>query len=387
MLSRFIRTLIIALLISIFILVMAVPVMAFEERSGTNVTIGSGEVVNGDLYLTATNITIDGTVNGDVFGLGQTVNINGTINGGITLAAQTITVNGKVFAGARIAGQTITIGGSIGRDLIAAASDLNINANAVVNGDLILVCSAFNMSGHIAGNIRGSADSFTISGKIDKNVDVTVNTLQINSTANIGGNLSYTSKNKAAVQSGAIINGTTNQIIPSQEGIENFVFAGIVGSIAFKIFSYLAIFIIGIVLIFTILRRLKLLALTIQRQPGPCLGWGALIFFITPLAAFIVMLTVIGIPLGLLSMAVWGILVYLSQIPVALIIGWLILSRNRDIRSHALLVGALALGLFILYLLTCIPIVGWIIWLFIFFFGLGSLVSVFRSKPRDYEVL
>lgn len=115
-------------------------------------------------------------------------------------------------------------------------------------------------------------------------------------------------------------------------------------------------------------------------------GMGALIFFATPIAAILVMVTVIGIPLGIISLVIWGILLYFAQIPVAITIGWLILSRKRDISSHGLLIGALALGLFILYLIGSIPIIGWILMLFVIFFGLGSLVTVFRAAPNNYKI-
>jgi hypothetical protein len=79
------------------------------------------------------------------------------------------------------------------------------------------------------------------------------------------------------------------------------------------------------------------------------------------------MFTVIGIPLALVSLVIWGVLLYLSQIPVALIIGWLILTRGKETTSTGLLIGALALGLFILHLIGLIPVFGWIFWLFCHF--------------------
>jgi hypothetical protein len=386
MVKRISRRSVVSWLIFLLIVILAVPTMAFDARSGANVTIGSGEVVNSDLYLSGTNINIDGTVNGDVFALGQTININGTVNGGITIAGQTITVNGKVSTGARLAGQTVNIGGNIGRDLVVAASDVLVSGTAVIGGDLNVYSNANLINGRINGNVTGTANNMTINGGIGKNVIITVTTLTINSTANLGGNLTYTSPNKANIQSGATVAGTTNQIVPPtpserDRGRGRGLLAVILGAIALRVFGFLAIFVVALVIIFVAMRRLKQLALAIQYHPAQCLGWGALIFFVTPIAAFIVMFTVIGIPLGIISLVIWGILLYLSQIPVALIIGWLILSRSRDTPSHGFLIGALALGLLILYLVSSIPIFGWIMWLFVMLFGLGSLVTVLRVAP------
>jgi hypothetical protein len=373
--------------VSIFLVIFllsltAVPVLAFDTRSGTNVTIGSGETVNGDVYLFGTNITIEGTVNGDVFAAGQTIRINGTINGGVSLAGQTVTLNGKISNGARVAGQTISVGANIGRDLVMAGSDIEINNSAVIGKDVNSVSSSAIIKGKVTGNVSGSYNNLTIADGIDGDVIVTVNNLLIDSTANIRGKLNYTSDNNANVQSGSNIAGSTTRTTPSREEPARGVMAGIIGGLLFRIFSFLAIFVIGLVLLFVLRRYFVSLALTIADHPVSTLGWGALLVFVTPLAALVVIVTIIGIPLGLISLVIWAILLYLSQIPVALLIGWLILSRRRETFSYGFLVGLLALGLAVLCIITAIPVLGFLIWLFALIFGMGSLISVFHARPK-----
>jgi hypothetical protein len=194
--------------------------------------------------------------------------------------------------------------------------------------------------------------------------------------------LKYTSANTANIQSGATIGGTTERVIPQGDEVSKGAAVGVLGSFLFRLYAFLAIFITGLVLILIAKRFLTLLALSINDHPVSSLGWGALIFFITPLAALVVMATVIGAPLGLISLILWGIFLYLSQIPVALLVGWLILSRRRDNFSYGSLVGHYALGLAILYALSAIPILGWIMWLFVMIFGLGSLISSLRNRRK-----
>lgn len=385
MAKKIYRALIISLLVFILMSITAVPAMAFETRSGTSVTIGSGETIDGDLYIVATICTIDGTVNGDIFAIGQTINVNGNVNGGVSLAAMNVDINGTVTGGARVAAQTLRVNGSIGRDLIASAYNVNLSQTSEIGGDVNLFSGTGNLGGSISGTVTGSIENLTISGTIQENVNIRVDNLTLASSAVIQGNLTYTSRDTANIESGATVAGTTSQILPEEREGRGLL-PGIAGLILGGIWGYLAIFIIGIVLIFTMMRRMKKLALSIRYHPGECLGWGALIFFATPIAAILVMVTVIGIPLGIISLVIWGILLYFAQIPVAITIGWLILSRKRDISSHGLLIGALALGLFILYLIGSIPIIGWILMLFVIFFGLGSLVTVFRAAPNNYKI-
>ncbi len=374
-----IRFSIIIPLIGLLLAFVAVPALAFDARGGQDITIGSGEVINSDLYLGGTNITIDGTVNGDVFAMGQNITINGSINGGVSLAAQTVIVNGNVSAGARIGGQTVRVGGSIGRDLIVAASELTVINTAVIGGDLNSFAGNTVIDGRVTGNVTGSMNNLTITDGVNGNVTVRVDTLRIASTANIQGNVNYTSRNTANIEPGSTIGGTTNRTEPPKDTPRRGIRAGIAGAILFGIWGYLAIFIIGLVVLALARRFIFRLATAIRDYPLSSLGWGALLFFVTPVAAVAVMFTVIGIPLGLLTLIIWGILLYIIQIPVALLVGWLILSRRRDNLSFGLLVGCLALGLLILYAVGAIPVFGWLIRLLIIIFGLGSLIAVWRA--------
>lgn len=374
--------------LSIFFLVLllttlfAAPAMAFDERSGPDVTIGSGEVINNDLYLFGTNIRIDGTVNGDVFAFGQDITVNGTINGGLTVAGQSIILNGQISRGVRAAGQMVDVGGNIERDLIVAGNVVKITRDAKVGSDLLLGAETSTVDGNIAGNIKAAIGKVTISNSVGGNVELTGREITIASTAEIKGNLTYTSENNAIIQSGASIGGTTSHKQPEpSRPARNLFIAGIVGTIVSRILAFLTLFIIGLIFILIIPRKMKVMADSLRTSPASSLGWGALLVFVTPIAAIIVMLTIVGLPLGIISIVLWGIALYLSEIPVAIILGWLILKNNQDLGSKGILIGVFALGLFIISLLTAIPVVGWIIWLFVAMFGVGTLISSLRSTP------
>ena len=117
-----------------------------------------------------------------------------------------------------------------------------------------------------------------------------------------------------------------------------------------------------------------------RSRPGPSAGWGALILFVTPIAAIVTCITIIGIPVGLIALALWGIAIYLAQIPVGLFIGRLIIGRSRDVEGKAIMVAALALGLVILKLLRLIPYLGFFIGVAVVLFGLGAVVASERRR-------
>lgn len=382
MLRKVFRGLLIGLLVILMMAVFATPVLAFDVRSGQLVTVPAGEVVEGDLYVAGSNIIIDGTVNGDIFGAGQTLTINGKINGGVSLAGQTITLNGDISNGARIAGQSITVNGNIGRDLVVAGSDLIINSQSTISGDLVLGVQNAMVNGSINGNIKGSANDATITSGVGGNIDLEVNNLTITSNAKIQGNLTYTSKNQAVIQSGAAINGATTRKLPKPATTRRALPMLAGASVMWQFLGFLMIFIIGIIIILIASRRVTAMANSVQSHPWQSLGWGAVILIVAPIAAIIVMITVIGIPLGIISLVLWGIAIYLSQLPVALLIGRLIIKQNQELESKGLMIGALALGLFLLLVLRLIPFIGWVVGLLTVVFGLGTLITAARRTPE-----
>ncbi len=369
------RILTIALTFTLLMLFSATPVLAFDAREGAIVTISSGEVVDDDLYIVGGTITIDGTVNGDLWAVGNAIIVNGPVKGSVMAAGRTISINGDVGHAVRAAGETVIINSDVNGDVMVGCGQVNIASTATVGGDLLLGVGNARIDGLIEGIIKGGGGGVTISGEVRGNVDLKVENLTILPTANIQGDLIYTSEEEADIQSGARIGGATTHNLPEvkESRARDFpfvLFSGIGG----KAIGFLMAFIAGLVIILLVPRRLKSIVESIRTRPGPSAGWGALALFVTPIAAVIVCITIIGIPVGLIALALWGIAIYLAQIPVGLFIGRWIIGRFKNVEGKAIMIGALALGLVILKLLGLIPHVGFFIGIAVALFGMGAVV-------------
>ncbi|MFC2067387.1 hypothetical protein ACFLUO_10180 [Chloroflexota bacterium] len=368
----------IILLVALLINIVSSPVLAFDVREGETVTIASGEVINDDLYVAGGDIVINGTVNGDVFAVGRSITINGRVNGGVSFGGQTATINGEITNGLRFGGQYIIVNGRIGRDLVVGGAQLSVSRIGQIDGDLVFGAGTVQVDGAIGDSILGAGGEVTLANNVGGDIILNADRLTITSSADIQGDIKYTSPNEASIQSGARISGDISHLIPERldkDEMAEGIMAGIVGVVVWKILSYVMIFIIGIIIILIARRRITLMQRTIQKSPWQTLGWGALILIATPIAAVIVMITVVGLPLGIISLLLWGIALYLSQIPVALFLGRLIIRQNRELDSTGIMIGALALGLLVLFALRLIPIIGWIVGLIVIVFGLGTLIT------------
>ena len=363
--KHIIKGLIASLLVILLITFTSVFVLAFNVRSGDIVTVTSGEVIDGDLYIAGKTIIIDSTINGDLIAAGQTIMVNGIVNGSIIAAAQTVNINGEVTHAVRVIGETLNIGGTIGRDLLVACRDFSMVSTAEIGGDLLLGASTARIDGLIKGDINSG-----------------VNRLTIASTASIQGKLNYISKNEANIQSGAQIRGTITHKLPDvKKGLEAK--AGI--GVWWIVIGFLMTLVLGIIIVLLAPRRVKAVTESIRTRPWASLGWGAVILVATPIVALIVCITIIGLPLGLIALVLYAIAIYLAQLFVGLLIGQLIIGAFRGVETRAALVGALVLGLAILRLLRLIPFVGFFFGLATVLFGLGAILVSERKLRAEVK--
>ncbi|MBM4446165.1 MAG: hypothetical protein FJ023_02270 [Chloroflexi bacterium] len=363
-----------AVLLTFFI---SAPVLAADLRSEDTVTIASGEVVDDDLYIAGSTIIIDGIVNGDLWAVGSTITVNGEVKGSIVAAGQTVSINGNVAHAARLAGETVNINGDVSGDLIVFGSQASIANKAKIGGDFLFGAGNVRIGGLVEGDVKGGGGEVTISNGVKGDIELKVDNLAVTSTADVGGDLTYTSENEADIQSGAEVGGKTTHNVPEIK--KPAPFSGIGG----KVVGFLMALVTGIIIILIVPRRSASIADSIRSKPWTSLGWGAVILFATPVAAIMVCITVIGVPVGLIALALYAIAIYISQVFVGLFIGRWIIVRSREVESKAIMVGALALGLVILSLLRLIPYLGFWIGLAIALFGLGAvLVSATRLRTE-----
>lgn len=130
------RWLIASMLVLLLCFGMVGTVQAVEiDRDGK---LAAGEVVDDDLVLTGTVVTVDGTVNGT-----------------LVAAGRTITLNGLIKSDAILAGETIIIG-----------------EKAVIEGNLFVAGSEVVMRGKLLGSLFGGSATFTLaeSSSIGRNL-------------------------------------------------------------------------------------------------------------------------------------------------------------------------------------------------------------------------
>ena len=385
MVRRFVKIVAIMLIPTMLMLFSATTVLAFDTRSDDTVHIPGGEVINDDLYTGANTITIDGTVNGDIWAAARIISIGGIVDNSVMAIAQTINISGDIGHAVRVAGETINISGNIAGDLFVVGNEITIADNVHIKGDLLFGAGVIRINGIVDGDIKGRGGEIIIGCKVGGDLNLEVSELTILPTADIKGSLTYIGEERATIQPGAQISGITTHKLPEskEEQSETFLLA-LLSSIKTKFIGFLMALLAGFLIILIAPKRLASIAESISSRPGPSAGWGALVLLVTPIAAVIICITIIGLPVGLIALALWGIAIYLAQIPVGLFLGQWIISHFRDVEDNrGIMIGALATGLIIVKLLSLIPYFGFFIGLAVILFGLGAVIATIRRQKPE----
>jgi hypothetical protein len=121
-----------------------------------------------------------------------------------------------------------------------------------------------------------------------------------------------------------------------------------------------------------------------RRQPLATFGVGLLALCAVPVAAVLIGVTLVGLPLALVIAALYWVGLLLAWPALGLVVGTEIARRVRRGEPMPVL-GALVVGLIVLHLVTHLPIVGGLVAFLGLAFGLGLIVQSFRRWRRPSE--
>jgi cytoskeletal protein CcmA (bactofilin family) len=365
-------------LATILILLAATVVLAQDTfldgkvRAGDQVTVPASETVDGNLYIFSGTATVDGSVTGDLTVFAGTINVNGSVGGDVLAAGGTLNVAGEVGGDVRMAGGTLTADEAVTGDVLAAGGTVTIGSGGSVGGDVVVSGGQVSVNGTIEGSIEGTAGNYSRSGTVG---------------------------------------GTENVVVRQgmwwwQEGAPEQPARDVQDDVFDALRHFVVALILGLVLIWLLPRMLRASETTLRERPAASLGGGFLallgyVVFVIALVLLVILLAIVfgvarlgalvAVDLigGLLTLGVGTFLfvlaiAFLADIVVGLVIGRLILpGREATVWQE---IGALAIGLLLVVIVTSLPVVGGIAKLAVVLFGLGALAVAAWSRWRGRGV-
>jgi cytoskeletal protein CcmA (bactofilin family) len=352
--------------IVVVMLVLGIPAVALAQdqllggkfRTGDEVVIPSGEVVSGDLYASAGTVRIDGAVEGDLVAAGGQVTVAGEVGGDVIAGAGTVTISGQVVGDVRAGAGQVTVDGSIGEDLLVGSGALTISASGEIGEDLVFGTGSTVLDGRVEGDVLGSTGSYDRAGDVGGTEDVTISR----------------GRERAEPTAG-------DRIL---DAIRRFV----------------VLLAIGALLLWLAPWSVEGPADALRRRPWPSLGIGllGLVGIVVAFFAIVLAMILLSLLFGLLTLGelvglavftgivalvllvflVYLTFSYLAQLAVAIVVGRL--AFRGDTRGQRW--AAMALGVFVVVVLTSIPAVGGWLGFLIVVFGLGAILIGLNSLRR-----
>jgi cytoskeletal protein CcmA (bactofilin family) len=348
----------------------------------------AGVTMDGPGFFGGSAVRIDGNVDGTTFAFGQNITVNGDINGDLIIAGQTLTINGKVNGNIYGAGQSLTIRGQGMRDVFLGAQDINLAKESVIGRDLFFGGQTLIFEGAVARDLRGGGMDIDLNGQVGRNAELEAESIRLTDNAVINGDLLYTSAKEAFIAPGAQITGRTDWTYrepeaPPQMRPHRLTMASTYWGM---LINMAGTFIIWLVVKLWQPEYWAKASGHISETPLKTLGVGALVLIVVPILTVLVMLTVIGIPLGVITGLIYGVSLYLSKIVVAVFIGAWLSKRLGWPEIHKGM-WLFLLGLLILMALMQIPYLGLLIRLLVVFAGIGALALSWLPKPAAKQLL
>jgi cytoskeletal protein CcmA (bactofilin family) len=347
-------------------------------RTGDNTTVAAREVIDSSLYAAGRTIDIAGEVNGDVFCVGQNVTVSGTVRGDVVCAGQTVHISGTVEGDVRAAGQNVVIGANVKGGLTVGAQSFTLENGATIARDATIGGDTAVLNGSVGRDVVIGSAQTTLSQNVGRNVKATVEHLNITGRATIGGELSYTSRNKADIATGAEVAGRTTRYKPQAEKQSDY---GKVFNFGFGmgLYAVLSLLIVALALVLLFPHAFDAASVVALRDPFKTFLWGLGASFVAPVLIIGLLVTVIGIPLGLLVLLAWLLVVMLSGPFFGYAIGRLIWREQK----HAVL--TMLVGSLIVLFAYLVPVIGAFMLLAALWFGSGMVLrTVFHRTPKPH---
>ena len=340
-------------------------------------------VIAGDYFGAGGAFSTRGPVAGDAFVAGGQIALRAPVEGDAMLWGGHVTVADKVGGNVYAGGANVVVDAPVAHNARLAGGRVEITRRGAIQGKATIAASSVSVTGRVGRQLTVFANSVLLDGEVAGNVTVAAQELTVGPNARIIGKLSYHGPRAPNVSPQAVISGGVTQK-PYEFDMERVQpwarVAAWVGLIAFTG----GLFLIGALGILIAPHASAAAGRALRGRPLASFGLGFALVVCAPIAAVMLMFTLIGIPLGFALLFAWPAIVLLGYLSGVMAIGDALaaaVSRAKGEAGRAWRILGLAAALVILVLLAGVPFVGWIIVTLLLFAGTGAMFfGLFGSR-------
>lgn len=349
-----------------------------------------------NVFRAGGNVRLAAPVKGDFYAAGGRVTVDQPVAGDATLAGGSVTVRAAIGDDLRAAGGDVKIESTVGGEVYASGGNITLGNAAAVADAVTLYGGNVNIEGKINGPLKVNAQKVVLNGEVARDVELNAEEIELGPRAKLGAALRYPSNAQFKTAEGVVIGGAVTrgeamngrpdthhdrewhgQMMGSSSG-----WAGTIAGTAASFVALLAAAALFLLVFTGFSRRASTRMLA---TPWPALAAGVAVLLGTPMLAMLLLITLIGIPLGIVLMMLF---------PLMLLMGWIVgvfgvaqrvqhaIQKDAPSGSSAAMIGFFALTLLLVLLLGNLPFIGFLILVAILLLGIGACALELYRQVR-----
>ena len=419
------------LLVAALLLPAAGGAVVLENVSEGNISKAAGsleippeQTVNGDVSVSMGEIEVLGTVNGNVESSMGQVRVLGEVNGDVVAQMGQVAVAGSVSGNVTARMGEVIVEGAVGGNVSADLGEVWIQGT--VAGDVDSGLGELHIPGEVLGDVSSQGKNVLIAGTVKGDIVLERGIVELGPDSEVGGKV-YVKQGLARVDEGAEVGpvevgeelseAEIDRLFKSTgyrfRGLEDFaevggilekVFGGIgrafsnirllsptrwispwtvdfswSGQVGRGLMNMVALFALAALTLSLFPRQVHTAGEAVYTRAGAVIGWGLLAMVLAVPLALLLAFTIIGIPLILVEVLALGVAGILGYTAIARLLGEKIAAAASTEAVNPLV--AIAIGVFILGVVSMIPLAGALVSLAAFILAVGAaLVTRFGAS-------
>lgn len=326
------------------------------------------------------DVVIEDTYNASVAAAGDSVSFEGIIKGIALGAGNKVVLNGETDY-AILLGNSITTNSKVNNDLFIGGNLVTIGDKSEFKRDAVIAGADVELNGKFDRNVSIYAQKVTLKNvNIKGNIKIYATNVIVDKTAKVEGTLSYPEDSKYSADKEAIIGKVVKTDAIQKHDDQNYF-----STVSAKMWSFLCYALVFAAISLFFPRALNKINEKYEKaefgEVIEVFTKGLVVIVLVPVVAVILCCTMIGIPLGIILVLLYGIAIYLTTIFAAYLLGYKIWQKVFKKDINVLFLGLI--GLFILFLLGLIPGVRTLVSIITTLIGLGLIFDSIRSKKGE----
>ncbi|MBX2866652.1 hypothetical protein KTR10_01700 [Candidatus Kaiserbacteria bacterium] len=317
-------------------------------RSGETVSVDAGQMIDGDFYGAGGTVTLSGDVLGDALVAGGSVTINAPVDSDVAIAGGTVNIHAPIADDLRVAGGEVKLGSVIQGDVVVFGGVLHVLSTAEIHGDILFFGGDLILEGNTDGSVFSMAENIRVNAFVGGDLDLRASRkVTLGDKADIQGDISYASRHEIVRSQNAVVVGdVVREEFSAPEG----------GHVEAVVISLLIMVFAALVALLVFRRFLSDTVNTIGDAYGKqgLIGLGVLV--LTPVVAFILMASVLGMYIGIFLLIVYAAFLIASWILAGIVLGSYLMrfyTKRLEVSARTVI-----LGIVVFELIALIPVLG-----------------------------